>query len=67
MFRWKMVRQGVSGPNHFEASKILDDAELDRIFDELKDWNDVLKDTSVSDTLTKKISPSLKSGGRHGE
>lgn len=62
-----MVRQGVSDPNHSEASKIIDDAELDRIFDELKDWNEVLRDTSVSDSLSKKIYPSSKSGGRHGE
>jgi hypothetical protein len=63
-----MVRVSVTDPNHSEVTQIIDEAQLDRIFDELKDWNDILQDTSVSDTLPKKIYPSSKlEGGRHGE
>lgn len=62
-----MVRYNVADTNHFSDPKITNEAELERVFDELKAWNEILKDTSVSDQSTHLNTQSSNvEGGRHG-
>lgn len=43
----KMVRFDIANPNHLSAPSIVDDSQIEHIFEDLKNWSDILKDSSL--------------------